>query len=604
MKKTIHLLWLALLTVSLTYAQNDIGDEFSVGDFDFIITSIQDDDIPDSADEVAVKGTSNAAIVDLVIPPTALNTTDPEAPFTYAVTSIAEAAFGVDKPSNKTIITVVLPPSVVTIGKNAFGSTSALTTANLENVVTFGGSTFGQSGITAIDLSSAVSLAGGYDFYWCTALVSVENFNQVTTIGNGAFRRATSLGSLNIPSTVNSIGNQLFRQMSSLTQVQLNWADPANDVVIDQNTNVFGNIDPLVIKFYVPAGTKADYEAIFPWNLALPANIIEGDMPESAVGESFSVAGINFTVTSDDPKEARVSGASTPDGKVAGTKAGITIPATATNPNNSEVYAITSIGGSAFLDDATLTSVVLPTSVTLLSSDAFSGCVNLETINLESVVTIETQNVFFNCPKLTAANLAAATSIGNFAFHTLGDSSLSSISIPSMVTIGGSAFRTSVIPSINIPATVTTIGTRAFMDCMSLTGIQVNWAAADIPVIDAGVFENLTVAGITLYVPVGTSADYAAAAVWQDFTIVEGVLGTNEVEQALGLRLYPNPTHGIVTIKNKNISKIDVTVYDINGRTLLNTTDSRVDISRFAAGLYIFRIKTDAGELVKRILKQ
>ncbi|MCL5129609.1 leucine-rich repeat domain-containing protein [Algibacter sp. L4_22] len=589
MKKTL-LLFITILTITLAGAQA-VGDVFTVDGINYIVTAASPNN------EVAVTG-MDTPIANIVIPATVIeNITGSN--YTMNVLSIGESAF-----SGVAVITsVMLPSSVVTLDNKAFELTSSLTTINLENVVTFGGSVFAQSGIIAADLSSAVSLAGGYDFYFCASLVDVTNFSSATTIGNGAFRRVTSLGELNIPSSVNSIGNQLFRQMSSLTQVQLNWGDPANDVTIDSNTNVFGNIDPLEIKFYVPVGTKAAYEAIFPWNLALPANIIEGDMPESTVGNTFTVAGINYTVTSDDPKEARVSGVDMP-------MAAITVPLTVTDPGNSEVYDITSIGGGAFLEDATVTSVVLPTSVTLLSSDAFSGCVNLETINLENIVTIETQNVFFNCPKLTTANLAAATSIGNFAFHNIdvGDNVLSSISIPSMVTIGGSSFRTSNISSIDIPATVTSIGSRAFRDCMSLTAIQVNWAATDIPVLVGDVFENLTASGITLYVPTGTSGDYAAADVWKDFNIVEGTLSSKSIALELGFTMYPNPTNGIVNVRNNNNTNVAITVYDLNGRALLNkkvtNTTSEINITNLASGVYLFKVKSENGEFVKRILKQ
>lgn len=595
MKKTL-LFITAFLTMVAVNAQA-VGDTFTVDGINYTVTSAFPDD-----DNVEVSG-MDTTTANISFPATVVETISGSG-YTMNVTGVGLEAFKADA----TIETVVLPASITTLKQKAFEACPNLTTINLENIVTFdGNSQFAScSSLTEVDLSNAETLPG-YQFYWCSSLTTVNNFNSAVTIGNGVFRRS-GITQLNIPATVTSIANQLFRQCESLVQFKVNWTS-FSDFTIDE-ANMFANITAADVKMYVPVGLESVYEAAdspFAFDASdivlIPAeNIIEGDMPELTVGEIFTVAGINYQVTSNDPDLASVSGVDTP-------MAAITVPLTATDPNNSRVYDVTSIGGSAFLNDTTLESVSLPTSVTALSSDAFSGCVNLETINLENIVTIATQNAFYNCLKLTTIDLPAATSIGNFAFFPGTEPSLvSSINIPNAVTIGNSSFRATVIPSVNIPASVTTITTRAFMDCASLASVQVNWsAAADIPVIVATVFENLTIPSINLYVPVGTTADYAAAPVWQDFNIIEGnapTLGSDDFESALGVSLYPNPTNGIVNIKNNNNADAEVTVFDINGRALLQSTDSRIDISDLAAGLYVFSVKTDKGQLVKRILKK
>ena len=117
-----------------------------------------------------------------------------------------------------------------------------------------------------------------------------------------------------------------------------------------------------------------------------------------------------------------------------------------------------------------------------------------------------------------------------------------------------------------------------------------------------------------MYIPLDATGEttildaYTSHPQFGSFTnIVQGTMGgtlsNNKLEKVSGVSLNPNPTNGVVTIKNTNNTSVDVTVFDLNGRALLKSTNSRIDISNFAAGLYVFRVKTDNGQLVKRILK-
>ncbi|CAH8281445.1 putative secreted protein (Por secretion system target) [Mariniflexile fucanivorans] len=557
--------------VTTTLSAQTVGDVFTDGDYSYEVTSV-------APNEAAVTGSTLTA--DIVIPDTA---TDAATTTTYNVTSIGGSAF-----ESSSITTVVLSSNVVRLEIKAFAACAAL---------------------TSIEGTSNVTYIGNYCFNNCKALTKLE-FPSLIEIGTGAIYNSVigpgGISRFNIPSSVTTIRNILLGRLQNLTAVQVNWQDPATEVTVDP-ANFFRNIaigTEGTVKLYVPSGKKSTYETTAPWNLFHVNNIIEGTMPPEPldpVGTLFTIDDIEYRVTSVDNLQVEVASS---------TLTAITVPPTVTKlDGDANTYSVTAIGNGAFLDNTTVTSVALPTSVTVLKGDAFSGAVNLETINLENIVTIETQNVFFNCPKLTTANLAAATSIGNFAFHGLANSTLSSISIPSMVTIGGSAFRTSVIPSIDIPATVTSIGNNAFQDCTSLTGIQVNWdTAGAIPVIDTSVFTNLTVSGITLYVPTGSSALYQAADVWKDFTIVEGTLSTNNLEQELGFSIYPNPTNSIVSIKSKQLNNASVGVYDLNGRALLSQTisgtSSEVNISNLASGIYLFKVQVEDAAFTKRIVKQ
>jgi len=101
---------------------------------------------------------------------------------------------------------------------------------------------------------------------------------------------------------------------------------------------------------------------------------------------------------------------------------------------------VTSIGGSAFYDCTSLTSVLIGSGVTSIPSYAFYGCSRLPSITIPNSVTSIDAAAFYGCsglPSITIPN--SVTSIGNGAFEAC--TSLTSIIIPNSVTsIGGSAF--------------------------------------------------------------------------------------------------------------------------------------------------------------------
>ena len=88
----------------------------------------------------------------------------------------------------------------------------------------------------------------------------------------------------------------------------------------------------------------------------------------------------------------------------------------------------------------------------------------------------------------------------------------------------------------------------------------------------------------------------------------EGLLNTNDLENNLGLSIYPNPTSGIVSIKSKQLVNANVTVYDLNGRVLLSTningTSSEINMSNLASGMYLFKVQAGNSAFTKRIVKQ
>jgi hypothetical protein len=94
---------------------------------------------------------------------------------------------------------------------------------------------------------------------------------------------------------------------------------------------------------------------------------------------------------------------------------------------------------------------------------------------------------------------------------------------------------------------------------------------------------------------------------------------TIKVEDGVGIlenkmsdiRIYPNPTIGKLKIESENLRIEEIIVFDIYGRMLKvewrNEQGERamvMDISELSVGVYFLRIKTEQGEVMRKVLKE
>jgi hypothetical protein len=166
-------------------------------------------------------------------------------------------------------------------------------------------------------------------------------------------------------------------------------------------------------------------------------------------------------------------------------------------PDTIHGFPVTGIGFSAFYNETTLTSIVIPDSVTSISDYAFeyctslnsisfgngvttlgifvfAGCTNLPSINIPNSVTSIGDVAFENCTRLTGVTIGnRVTSIGASAFEQC--TSLTSVTIPNSVSsLGDDVFAACTsLTSIVIPDSVTRIGDYAFDECTNLTGVTI-----------------------------------------------------------------------------------------------------------------------------------
>ncbi len=110
----------------------------------------------------------------------------------------------------------------------------------------------------------------------------------------------------------------------------------------------------------------------------------------------------------------------------------ITIPTTITY--NDVRYKVTAIGYHAFYNCSGLTSVSIPSSITSIGADAFYNCDKLTSVSIPASVTSIGRGAFNDCDGLTSVTIPA--SVKKIDYRTFYFcSKLASVSIPSSVTL-------------------------------------------------------------------------------------------------------------------------------------------------------------------------
>ncbi len=121
------------------------------------------------------------------------------------------------------------------------------------------------------------------------------------------------------------------------------------------------------------------------------------------------------------------------------------------------------------------------------------------------------------------------------------------------------------------------------------------------------------VAELDLLAAAGTANTASSVGVFDNITATatatDTLLATNSAEMVTStIEAYPNPATDVITISSKNNEINSVVMTDINGRTVKNVnvtgTETQINISDLATGVYTMKIISNEGIATKKIIKE
>ena len=278
--------------------------------------------------------------------------------------------------SNKTIVSVIIPDSVTSIGEWAFYDCSSLTSVVIgDSVTSIGGNAFYNCSsltsvyitdiaawctisflsnplsyaknlylnnelVTKLVIPDSVTSIGAGAFRGCSSLTSVVIGDSVTSIGQSAFYNCSSLTSVVIRDGVTSIGEYAFCACSRLTSVEI------PDSVTSIGEKAFSNCSSLTFQEYGNCQYLGNEEN--PYFALIQAT--NTNYSAYTIHENTKVIAAKSFYNC-----ARMSSIVIPD-------------------------SVTSIGEAAFHSCESLTSVVIPDSVTSIGGSAFAWCDSLTSV--------------------------------------------------------------------------------------------------------------------------------------------------------------------------------------------------------------------------------
>ena len=158
------------------------------------------------------------------------------------------------------------------------------------------------------------------------------------------------------------------------------------------------------------------------------------------------------------------------------------------------------------------------TSLKELPTEAFAGCTTLSAIRLPKNLTTINVRAFEGCSALKTVNVnATLRSIGEAAFA--GCTKLAAIDLPDGVdALAARTFENcTALTALTLPPTLISIGDRAFAGCTKLSAVTFESLQPQAVRLGQELFDGVNLADVQLTVAQGTDAYFAATEPWNAF---------------------------------------------------------------------------------------
>ena len=547
------------------------------------------------------------------------------------------------------LTSITIPNSVTSIGGSAFSGCIGLTSVTIGNSVTYLSGFSGCTGLTSITIPNSVTSIGSSAFSGCTGLTSVTIGHNVTSIENSAFSGCAGLTSVTIPNSVTSIGGSAFSSCTGLTSVTI-----GNNVTSIGNSAFSGCAGLTTVVWnakncndFSGENTPFYYKGAFDLRQQITSFVL-GDnvqhIPNYLCASMTSLTSITIPNSVASIGNDVFKGCSSITSVVWNAENCNDFSCSSTPFYHNGDFDLRQQITSFVLGDnvqhipnylcasmTSLTSIIIPNSVTSIGNDVFKGCSsitsvvwnaknykgknapfhngdspvstqitsfifndnvqyiparlcngmkNLASITIPNSVMDIGESAFLNCKGLTSVTIGnSVTSIRSSAFN--GCTGLTSITIPnSVASIGGNAFSgCKNVETVVFGSGVETIGASAFSGCQSIYEMIIY--ATKVPTIQENTFAGVGT-GATLRVPAGCAKKYKAHPYW-------GVFNIEEIPSEYTITVTCDPKQGQVTGGGTYTdgSKVSLTATPNNGYEFKQWSDGST------ANPYSFLVEKD-----------
>lgn len=338
-----------------------------------------------------------------------------------------------------------------------------------------------------------VTKLGANCFYNATNLKEVVLPATIEEIGDGAFIRCRKLKNLKLNEGLKRIGEHCFEYTYSLEQITI----PASVTEIGKLLfNLMENDQQLTITClsFTPAEVKGDmsiYSEFYAHHTLVVPSECEAAYKKHPIWGKFFMTDYTDTATgfkyklNATTKTATLVRNTDADGKSLYTATNYVLPSTVKDGNGVE-YVLTELGDHCFvgndkmydweaeLNNKTLQSIVLPSTVKKIGWACFNRCLNLKDVQLPEQLEELSDSCFAECISLDGVIFPqSVTKIGECCFY--GCNSLQSVKLPknlSELEMQCFNFCTSLV-NVVLPENCERLGLWCFSGCEKLEEITI-----------------------------------------------------------------------------------------------------------------------------------